>query len=253
VAEPHWKVELKGHPRILRKVAERLTKGVMRITQEEDRFFLLSDRFDPEAQAPTIEREAIHCLNSLNGVAVLELGAWEQITHGGLIRVDENGRCNYVLQLQCGSHMLFGDEVTLTVRDKDGNVILAKELPNPIPDWLILSFDNEAVSDVLRWWGTREHDWFWLYKIYELIEEDVAGKKQSAQLARVLCVSREAIQQFQETACDPGKERGGETARHAVPTRSPQFKPMPIGDAQDLIKALIRRWLDHKAKSTPHD
>jgi hypothetical protein len=82
--------------------------------------------------------------------------------------------------------------------------------------------------------------------MYEIIENNVAGPNQSALLATRLKCDRSAIQSFQETACHPGEERGGEKARHSVPKNAPFHESMSLANARNLIAHLIRQWLTCK-------
>jgi len=43
-----------------------------------------------------------------------------------------------------------------------------------------LGFSNEKVAKALRLFGTKEHDWVGLYRLYEVIEEDVGNIKKIA-------------------------------------------------------------------------
>ena len=66
------------------------------------------------------------------------------------------------------------DSFELKVIDKDGNIIQEIRPADEVPKWVNLGYVDEAVERALRLYG-KQLDWVGLYRIYEVIEQDVGG------------------------------------------------------------------------------
>ena len=137
----------------------------------------------------------------------------------------------------------------MQVYDADGKLVQAKPPADPKPIWLILALSDTAVSKALRLFGktTNDHDWVGLYRIFEVIKDDVGTQLMYAKG----WATKAAITNFTRTANHP--DAAGDDARHGATNDQPPTNPMALSDARSLIELLLHRWLDHKSNSTPHD
>lgn len=94
-----------------------------------------------------------------------------------------------------------------------------------------ISERDDNVSDALEHYA-RSDDWFDIYKVLEVIRADVGGE--DALIAKAWAAGK-TINLLRQTA---------NYYRHA---RTPKAdKPMPHGEVCDLVRALMRRWIEGK-------
>ncbi len=98
------------------------------------------------------------------------------------------------------------------------------------------------VARVLRLMSSlaRDASWFDMYKIFELVREDV-GRKAVIELFG----GDRALSDFTESATR--YEISGDRARHAVYPGSPSGRSMAVGDARIKIRDVVRKWLAGRA------
>jgi hypothetical protein len=84
-----------------------------------------------------------------------------------------------------------------------------------------------------------ELDWFALYKLYEIVRDNVGGG--SVLLAKNWA-ARADIDAFTTSANHPGVS--GDAARHARMPGTPRRRTMALPEAQDVIRRLLSGWLD---------
>lgn len=87
----------------------------------------------------------------------------------------------------------------------------------------------------------REPNWYDLYKVLDVIEEDVGGEKA---LANKGWVSRSELKRFTATANNLATL--GPDARHAIDAWKPPASPMTLDDAVSTIGRILSAWLATK-------
>jgi hypothetical protein len=96
----------------------------------------------------------------------------------------------------------------------------------------------EFVADALRFF--LEPTWFNLYKVYELISDDVGGSKAIAAQFGIT-----EAQQNRFTGSANNRGASGDAARHAL-KQKPMKNPMPLKDGQALMRRLLDQWIRSK-------
>lgn len=107
-----------------------------------------------------------------------------------------------------------------------------------ISSFIPLALKDKAVAKALRLFS-RDLDWVNLYRIYEVIHEDVGGIKD------------ENIKIFK--ACANNSNVTGDYSRHGKMNEGTPKESMRLADAQHLIKTRVREWIyqklnDHQLK-----
>ncbi|WP_295607372.1 hypothetical protein, partial [uncultured Lamprocystis sp.] len=236
---------LNGAADTLHRLAKATVPLPFDLVRRNQHYYLHSEQFFAATQAQDVTDKAKEWLSVLSALLRLENPLEPLITLDMTQWVDEQGEATGHPDSAAFYEMLKGAPDQPAVPRED----LLDAALHDIAQWghlLALSAEDPDIAVVLRWWGTKELDWFWLFKMYEIIENNVAGPNQSALLATRLKCDRSAIQSFQETACHPGEERGGEKARHSVPKNAPFHESMSLANARNLIAHLIRQWLTCK-------
>lgn len=234
----HWKVRLSGERFDLERLSEVFTNDGLRIVQEQEKFYLLSTDFAPEADAREIDAQANELLLVLNGAARLALRGRTPISNADPERIRDDGGREVFCMVRDG--ILIGDFVR---HDDDPSPA------NPVPAWLDLGLSDPSVARALRLYGRWPQDWANLYRIFEIIETDVGPKT----ILQQGWATKSAMTNFARTACHPDPTAAGDDARHGATKAQPPPSPMTLSEARALIELLLHRWLDHKAHSTPHN
>ncbi|MCE8424927.1 MAG: hypothetical protein J5U17_04025 [Candidatus Methanoperedens sp.] len=113
---------------------------------------------------------------------------------------------------------------------------------DPIPKWVTAAKHNTNVTKALRLFGAGTHDWVSLYRIYEVIENDVGGK---SKIIKKGWTTDKAIRRFKYTANSPGAI--GDEARHGNQKEPSPKDPMALSEAKFLIETILHNWLRLKA------
>jgi hypothetical protein len=111
--------------------------------------------------------------------------------------------------------------------------------PPPDPALQIFGLrETEAnAPDVLRLIATRDLDWATLYKVLEIIQNDVGGDKAIAELG---WASRKRLGVFTTSANHP--EASGDDARHARMKGTPT-DTMTLAEGRAFLQSLVQAWL----------
>lgn len=163
------------------------------------------------------------------------------------------GRVNEFIDIINGSVVVEGITMKPVVlhyikyQDPEGQI---KFLPNigrahivlPVPrsskpdisKFIPLSLKNKSVAKALRL-CSRELDWVNLYRIYEVISEDIGGLK-----SKKLTI-------FKRTANNCSAS--GDISRHGKMNKGTPKTAMQLSDGKHLIKSELRKWISKKLKA----
>jgi len=98
---------------------------------------------------------------------------------------------------------------------------------------------DQVVAKALRLRNADNLDWVDLYRLYELIENDVGRPMHQLGWA-----SRSELDRFARTANSVAA--AGDKARHGVERTHPPRKPMTFSHARELIDRIMKAWLGWK-------
>jgi hypothetical protein len=113
--------------------------------------------------------------------------------------------------------------------------------PSPAPDYLELAQTNPDVRDALSLLGKPVEglDWFDLWKVWEVIRDNVGGFK--------AVVAKNWVPADDLAAFIPSsnhQDASGEAARHARDNRPAPTKVLSIHQGRELMRQLAVAWLD---------
>jgi hypothetical protein len=239
-----WQVQLKGHPYDLEDVFENQQSKSWSIILEGDDFFLESDRFKDLQDDDEVRQNAQRLIELINGSAKLRIPGFRSIEIGRVSRIDENGSRHHFVQLK-GSVSARSKLRAAAIVAKSNGIVKEKDIENPdrILSTYELAEDNENVADALRLYGKAELSWVDLYKIYEIIRDDVGNVNDLLNRQYVL---KKDLSRFTHTAQHPGVI--GDEARHARVAADVPKDPMSIVEANLLISTLLSKWIDSKVQ-----
>jgi len=229
-----WEVQLTGDPTDLRMLTDAFTGGEVQVAQPGQECVLRSSQFELLDSAASVRECAIELVTALSGSARLVLGARQAIGVGAVYRVRPDGKRDItVLVGQALSH-----ERALPITVVHGTQIYRPA--DPISMWLPLVAQDPVVAKALRLRDADDLDWVDLYRLYEVIENDVGHL-----MHRLGWASRNELNRFARTANSVAA--AGDKARHGVERNDPPPNPMSLAHARELIDRIMRAWLEWKA------
>lgn len=221
-------VELEGDKLDIEELQSGLSSGNWTITKEGCKYYLNSDILDELSTNRQIADKAAEFIDIINGAANILY-----IDHGkvkiGNHKIVKDNKTNYVLMTETGYCKLKSQpRKTFLVEDK--------EISKPtIETWLVKSQTNRDILDILHFFN--EITWWNLYKIYEIIRDDVGGQKGLTKIG-----NKTELNHFTQAA--QSRELLGDKARHASKKYKPPTNKLTIDHATDIIVRLFKNWLD---------
>ncbi len=203
-----------------------------KIIKETDGYYLTSDFLSSIADSKDIESKAKQIIDLLNGASSIVHRDHKKIETGSIIKVDEEGKRAIFMSIN----------EAIKVRVRMSAVVLRKgvveEPSSNIENWITIAQKHESVRDVLHFFN--DITWWNLYKVYEIIRDDVGGQNRLYKL-----VPKTELSLFTQAA--QSRELLGDQARHASKKKYPApTTPMTIDEAFAAIKRLFEIWIKLK-------
>lgn len=237
-----WKVRLTGPHHELTELSRSLRGGDLALTEEENgQYYLTSTKFSNCTTTTEVLKESKQILSVLNGATKLALGGNLDVTDSGVLEVRPDGTQTF--------HMHFSDTVhvhesfNLSIVDENGSVIEEHKPADPVPAWVAAGLKDDSIGKVFRLFG-GEHNWVGLYRIFEVIENDIGGIDKIADFG---WSSKGHLKIFKHTANSP--HAVGDEARHGKEATAPPKDPMLLSEARALVETLVHYWLRSKGLS----
>lgn len=232
-----WLLRLKGEKFDLEDLPSLLRLPELSVTEDDGFYYLRSSEFDSLNSPGEVCERGRALIKLINGAAKLYRDSFQGIAEDGVILVEDDGK----------RHHYFYLEETLTIRSKtNAKVTVVKsdgtefeypiDQPSHLESWLRLAQKQKVVADALHFY--REDSWISLYKVYEIVKEDVGG---GDQIANKGWATKSALNRFRHTA--QSRAALGDYARHAVDKGKPPSQPMSFSEAKSLIRNVLMEWL----------
>jgi len=240
-----WKILLIGDDFDLQELEKSFRDSdILKIVKEKDGYFFISTEFDQCKSRSEVKNQALSILDILNGAKTLALGSNTPLKLGYLVREKADGTLEIIEE----THDIITATDSASIIEKDSESKIAKEIhpADDVPKWLTFGFHNDKVKRALRIYGKERHTWTGLYKVYEIIESAVGGKKT---IIKKEWTTESSIKRFKHTANSPSAI--GDEARHGKELSSGPEKPMHLSEARALIDTLLIKWLNSNANNMP--
>ena len=222
----------------LTELSKSLVDDELRVFERDGLFFLESNRFDELINSEEVASSAADILKVLTGAVRLSLGGRTPLQVTNTARVRPDGERDVFVIVSDIIHVR--DNISVEIARSDGT----KEVIHPahsVPVWIKLGLADQNVAKALKLLGSDEHNWVSLYRLYEIIEEDVGSLDK---IVNNGWVTKKSIKRFKHTANSPGAV--GDGARHGKESTMPPSDPMDIGEARALVKVILHNWLRSK-------
>lgn len=105
---------------------------------------------------------------------------------------------------------------------------------DPVVGWLMAGLRNDSVAKVLRLYANTPPTWNNLYRIFEVVEQDVGGRKYIEQQG---WATDKSLERFKRTANSVSAI--GDEARHGKESTQPPSNPMTLPEAKSLIETIL--------------
>lgn len=234
-----WEVQIAGDETDLTELSKCLTDDEACVEVRNGHFFLRSTRFNNLGTSEEVAYVSTDILSLLTGSARLVLGGKTPITVANIARIREDGGRDIFITISETMHAR--DFIGIEIHSPDGSI----EVFHPaheVPEWVRLGFLDAQVAKALRLFGVSEHDWVSLYRLYEVIEQDVGGVEK---IVNKKWATNSSIKRFKHTANSPAST--GDASRHGKESTSPPKHPMELGEARALVELILHGWLRLKS------
>lgn len=241
---PRWEVDLVGDESDLNHLVRHFTDGPCRIWRDEKtgQVLMRVDGFPADAVAREVQESARVTVQQLSGVLKALRSSKTPVQVGGVMQRQANGTRNVFVFVESIAMATCFMEAEVFVRDANGNLV---ERPSPPPRTLMLAkimATNTAVAKAMRLnVASDAGTWGALYRLYEVIEDDVRGEPE---MVRRGWTSRRQRSRFRSSSCSP--DVAGDDARHGVSTMEPPSNPMTLDEARTFVEGILQSWLDEK-------
>jgi hypothetical protein len=233
-----WLIRLKGEEFDLKDLTPLVHSPNHAVIEENGLYYLWSLDFDSLDSASEVRELASSLIDVLNGAVKLHTSGFHGVSEDGVIMIEEDGRRHEYVYLGGSSAARSRASASITVITSGDKEQVAQP-PRDVESWISLAETHKAVGNALHFF--KEDTWTSLYKIYEIIREDVAGQKA---IIKSGWATKRGLNRFTQTA--QSRAAIGDLARHATSKPEPPLQPMNIKEARALVRGMILGWLSSK-------
>jgi hypothetical protein len=220
-----YRIRFKGEKLDLEDLAHSFPQGRWKINEDAEGFYL--DVKHEHSGLEGVRSEAEEFIHLVNGGLNLIHGDAVAISINHIEKVSQDGSRVLFLEFEDGMQARSRAYATVNCRSQGDQA-------SQLEIWLKKAEKHSSVRDVLHFFS--EKSWWNLYKIYEIISEDIQPKNKIYEI-----VSKRELSLFTQTA--NSRTALGDHARHATESTSPPVKKMVLDEAHNLIAQLFRGWL----------
>jgi hypothetical protein len=233
-----WLVDLKGI-KIDLELLRNLSLQEWKITEQEGKYYLKSADLDSSVDGQNVHENASRTLDVMCGVAKLVDRKFECPKIGGIRRIEKNGRPP--------TQFIFPSSIRSTVRVDKPSITNGSRVQepfeatdNPGAKWTEIAEKDSSAARALTLYGGLAHNFRNLYMVLEIVVKDIGGENR---LINKGWAKKNEIKLFKQTSSTVPI---ADQARHAPGTYREPVKPMPMDDAESLIKNILENWLQSK-------
>jgi hypothetical protein len=227
-----FRVELKGDVTALKAVAPHLQTPELHLDVDSDTIFLKSSTFETMTLPGDVIAAARRMVPSIKAAIRLAGITGPRAVDAYRVVMETPEAPQNFVYVYAQESLAVGEALSAT--------ILGGSQPPPAPIPVELALTDARVALALELFA-HDPNWYDLYKVLDVVEEDVGGERA---LEAKGWVPQSELKRFTQTANSQGA--AGSDARHARDAFRPPKVPMPLADAVDLIRRLLIAWLATK-------
>jgi hypothetical protein len=233
-----WRVAMEGDDADLRDASAMFDSAELRVSQENDEYFLLSSRFDIVTEPKEVLTVGVDLLRLINGIAKTQSKAFEKLSLSYVAKDNPDGTQHIYSGLYTKCRVLPAEKGVLS----DGTPILPN-LPADVKRLVTAAEQEEVALRALTIYGELGDSWRGLYMVLDAIQQDTGGESDLLNKPWVSHQDKQDIKLFKQTANNYGVL--GLDARHGLSGKMKK-KPMSLGNARKLLRKLLNNWLASK-------
>jgi hypothetical protein len=236
-----WEVQVAGANADLDDLCAVFTTDALRLKRRGTGYFLSSLQFEPFADPHQVESRAAELVGLLSGASRLSLGSRSALQVSGVACIESDG--HRTVFMSCSDTIDPTARASMEVMHADGTI--TSILPaSAAPAWIAVAGSDPAVAKALRLFGAADESWVDLYRILEVIAQDVGGGEQIVSRG---WATRAKIKLFKRTANSVAAV--GDDARHGAESTASPDSPMSRGEAKSLVSLILHSWLVQKSEA----
>jgi hypothetical protein len=228
----HVLVQLTGEKFDIEDLQLELKNFNWKIVEEQNNYFLTSEILDSTNDNKEIISKANDFLDIINGAAKIINPDHIKVTINSIRQINENGD-SFIHKVMITETVRLRTRFSATSFSKEN---YKEELKTTtIEDWLLKADAHKSVKNALHFFNENETTWINLYKVYDIIEEDLGGEKALLKFFQV------GIKEFKYIANN--YLAIGDHARHANQKYPAPSNILSLNDAFYTIKSLFEKWI----------
>lgn len=251
----HWEIHLDGEDEHLNLLSTVGTNEQLSISKRDGVYILRSHKVDQLQDAKEVSKLSREIVGRFSYIRLLR--GYTSIKIKSIFQILDDGRKLLILEPDPIVGKISAYVSSIHVTRADGRVEKWDE-SIPLKKCFQLAEKDEKVSKALRLRDSDNLNWVDLYRIYEVIKEDVRKKggienlmikKEGEKTRDIEDLNRQRITKeivrFRHTANSVAAS--GDNSRHGVDiSTTPPTNPMSLPEAQDLIDTIIISWINSK-------
>jgi len=242
-----WKIQISGPKELLLELSEILTDEDFRLVHIDGDFFIESIAFDQISTPDEMIKMVGNNLDLLTNSVHLIRGIAEPIKVGGIARRKDDGS-KVISPLALKDHIPLSNNLKIKVSWAKGKVINkeGKDVtPHPAND-IKRMFDTarsyDEIYKAVFLLATRPMDWNSLYKLLDLIADDVGGFKEIKSRG---WASKNSLERIHHTSVS--YEEAGIDSRKLTQKQKPPSKPISLKQARSIMLSMFHNWWREKS------
>lgn len=239
-----WWVRVEGEQQDLFSAADNFSMNTTCLIErdQDGSFYLKSERLKDIDDGWHAKEVGENMLSLVNGSLHAFFDDYLPLRVSGVVPIHEDGSRSVVILAEAAHFQFRAGRATVTV---SGGAPPEPEPAEP-EQWVELSQSNQHVADVLQYMS-RDANWFDLYKAYEAVRNALGGEPKMLKALSKNSADpnafRAQIKRFRHTA------NTIHDIRHHRSPQTPPTAPMLIEEAEETIRDLIKRFLQHQTSS----
>lgn len=227
-------ISLKGESTDIEFVKSQLKFVEWKIIKESNSYYLTSDFLTENVENKDVELKAKQFVDIINGALVIILGAHKRIETTGIVEVSDMGTKSIFVEV---NEKMKAQEINKAIIIRNGEAL--EEQISVFEELIKLAELYKSVQDVLHFFNEIEITWWNLYKIFEIIRDDLGSQKKTYEI-----VSKAELSLFTQAA--QSRELLGDDARHASKKYPSPNKDITIIEAEQTVRKLFEGWIKLK-------
>lgn len=236
----NWEIKIEGRDVDLEALARTVNTEALSIQELNNKFFLTWPGMELISDPSEVEERASSFLRLISGAAYFGLGRECSLRVAGVANRLADGKRQVFVGIKETMKIGFTVGALIGVRREDGSVAYS-DPRDCMSSWLDLATRDSNVAKVLRLFDANCQDWVSLFRILEVIEEDVKG---ADAIENRGWAKKSHIRIFKHTANSVAAS--GDLARHGKEETQPPKQPMRLEIARAFIKYIAAAWLHEK-------